>query len=232
MAGTLVRTWSLGPALTTDLDVVPDEVLSNIVRHGLRHGREHEICIPLAVEPDTVTLTAATSASRNGTASYSESGDRGQASPPREAPRAGAPHVLVSPSNRSPLALSPRPAPFRLPSHRSARPSNQRANWKARSMTAPSRGTSSSPVRLADLALERLDPGARQKRRERRSKWNVRLHPSDHRKTLRISTQFDQIQDWSLGGPSGLDNLQFCAKHDRLKAIQTDGSTVNRYLRC
>ena len=31
MAGTLVRTWSLGPALTTDLDVVPDEVLSNIV---------------------------------------------------------------------------------------------------------------------------------------------------------------------------------------------------------
>jgi hypothetical protein len=56
-------------------------------------------------------------------------------------------------------------------------------------MTAPSRGTSSSPVRLADLALERLDPGARQKRRERRSKWNVRLHPSDHRKTLRISTQ-------------------------------------------
>ena len=91
MAGTLVRTWSLGPALTTDLDVVPDEVLSNIVRHGLRHGREHEICIPLAVEPDTVTLTAATSASRNGTAWYSGTGDRGQASPPREAPNAGAP---------------------------------------------------------------------------------------------------------------------------------------------
>ena len=53
MAGTLVRTWSLGP----DLDVVLDEVLSNIVRHGLRDGREHEICIALAVEPDTVTLT-------------------------------------------------------------------------------------------------------------------------------------------------------------------------------
>jgi hypothetical protein len=50
MAGALVRTWSLGPALTTDLDVVPDEVLSNIVRHGLRHGREHEVCIALAVE--------------------------------------------------------------------------------------------------------------------------------------------------------------------------------------
>jgi anti-sigma regulatory factor (Ser/Thr protein kinase) len=45
MAGTLMRTWSLGPALTTDLDVVLDEVLSNIVRHGLRDGREHEICM-------------------------------------------------------------------------------------------------------------------------------------------------------------------------------------------
>ncbi len=57
MAGALVRGRVLGPALTTDLEIVLDEILSNIVRHGLRDGREHEIRIALAVEADTVIVT-------------------------------------------------------------------------------------------------------------------------------------------------------------------------------
>jgi serine/threonine-protein kinase RsbW/sigma-B regulation protein RsbU (phosphoserine phosphatase) len=57
MAGALVRERSLGSAMTTDLDVVLDEILSNIVRHGLRDGREHEIRVAIAIEPDAVMLT-------------------------------------------------------------------------------------------------------------------------------------------------------------------------------
>jgi serine/threonine-protein kinase RsbW len=57
MADALVHDRFLGPALTTDLAVVLDEILSNVVRHGFCDGRQHEISIDLAIEPDLVVLT-------------------------------------------------------------------------------------------------------------------------------------------------------------------------------
>lgn len=57
MALTLVRGQALAPAVAADLEVVLDEVLSSIVRHGFRDGREHEIRITLAVDGDVVVVT-------------------------------------------------------------------------------------------------------------------------------------------------------------------------------